>query len=214
MFDLSRDCTSKGVNSLCSLLLNMQTPNIKTSFGLLPVTCLSDDRLVDAYLSVSNEPEDVDVVQLLRYAFSCQSDGSNQSGTILRECLAGGGLLVPIYPGSGQTPPAGAKLLGNIMDGALYFVSVPYTAKSLNNKTIFDFTGDAALIEHITGVSPSNLKAVAFYLGDGCHVINKAKHIETLAIMQNNRGLAAAASDLQRKVILTAGLLSLKNRGL
>ncbi len=100
----------------------MQIPNIQTPSGLLPVTSLPNGRLVEAYLSVADGLEDADLVQLLRYALSSENE---KAGAILRLCLSGGGSLVPVYPGLGQIPPADSERLGDIMDGTLYFVTIP-----------------------------------------------------------------------------------------
>ena len=62
-------------------------------------------------------------------------------------------------------------------------------------KTIFDFTKDAALIERVTKVNPSDKEKVAFYKGH-CHEIGKAEDIEELAEILNDKELRNAAKRL------------------
>lgn len=57
--------------------------------------------------------------------------------------------------------------------------------KELIGKTVFDFTKDAAIIERITKVNPSDKEKVAKYKKD-CHPIGKAEGIEELAEILNN----------------------------
>lgn len=66
--------------------------------------------------------------------------------------------------------------------------------KELIGKTVFDFTKDAAIIERITKVNPSDKENVAKYKKD-CHPIGKAEGIEELAEFLNNRELCKAAKN-------------------
>ncbi len=68
--------------------------------------------------------------------------------------------------------------------------------KELIGKTVFDFTKDAAIIERITKVTPSDKEKVAKYKKD-CHPIGKAEGIEELAEFLNNRELCKAAKKLR-----------------
>lgn len=67
--------------------------------------------------------------------------------------------------------------------------------KELIGKTIFDFTKDAALIERVTKVNPSDKEKVAFYK-EHCHPIGKAEDIEELAEILNDKELRNAAKRL------------------
>lgn len=64
--------------------------------------------------------------------------------------------------------------------------------KELIGKTIFDFTKDAALIERVTKVNPSDKEKVAFYKGH-CHKINRYNDIMFFAAKTNNMDLYEAA---------------------
>lgn len=169
----------------------MNIPNIQTPSGLLPVTCLSDDELVEAYLSAAGGSADADVVQLLRYAVSPDNDGTKKAGAFLRCCLEGVGVLVAVYPGLGQMVPAGSVRVGDIIDGGLYFVP---SAKNrcLRSKTVFDFCKDARLLEEIIygsfeGITPSK----DVYL-ETLNDTERAANLLTLAEMTNNKELEAA----------------------
>lgn len=68
--------------------------------------------------------------------------------------------------------------------------------KELIGKTVFDFTKDAAIIERITKVNPSDKEKVAKYEKD-CHPVGKAEDIEELAELLNNKELRKAAKKLR-----------------
>lgn len=94
----------------------MKVPTVKTKEGLKPITCLSDDMLVSAYIAAGGSA--IDIVRLLQYAVF----DAAKAGAILRRCLEGNGALVVVYHGTGQTPPLGASFVGSVPDGALYFL--------------------------------------------------------------------------------------------
>lgn len=71
--------------------------------------------------------------------------------------------------------------------------------KELIGKTIFDFTKDAALIERVTKVNPSDKEKVAFYK-EHCHPIGKAEDIEELAEILNDKELRNAAKRLRNEL--------------
>lgn len=71
--------------------------------------------------------------------------------------------------------------------------------KELIGKTIFDFTKDAALIERVTKVNPSDKEKVAFYKGH-CHEIGKAEDIEELAEILNDKELRNATKRLRNEL--------------
>lgn len=68
--------------------------------------------------------------------------------------------------------------------------------KELTGKTVFDFTKDAAIIERITRVNPSDKVEVAKYKKN-CHPVGKAEDIEELAELLNNKELREAAKKLR-----------------
>lgn len=68
--------------------------------------------------------------------------------------------------------------------------------KELIGKTVFDFTKDAAIIERITKVNPSDKEKVAKYK-KVCHPVGKAEDIEELAELLNNKELRKAAKKLR-----------------
>lgn len=71
--------------------------------------------------------------------------------------------------------------------------------KELEGKTVFDFTKDAALIERITNVKPSDKEKVASYKKD-CHPIGKISDIEYLAEILSNKELCKAARKLKKEL--------------
>ena len=71
--------------------------------------------------------------------------------------------------------------------------------KELIGKTIFDFTKDAALIERVTKVNPSDKEKVAFYK-EHCHPIGKAEDIEELAEILNDKELRNAGKRLRNEL--------------
>ncbi len=95
---------------------------MKIPLGFPPLASLTDEVLVTTFLSVAGISSTTDLVQLLRYALTSEKDGDKKAGAILRKCLTGCGSLVAVYPALGDVPPVGANLVGDIMDGSLYFV--------------------------------------------------------------------------------------------
>lgn len=96
----------------------MNIPRINTTKGKQPVTIVPNNALVEGFLSSDASAEDIDVVQLLEYA----EPDAEKNGVILRQCLEGKGRLLPVYPGSNEKEPTGAKFIGSIMDGGLFLV--------------------------------------------------------------------------------------------
>jgi len=94
----------------------MKIPNVQTTKGKKPLTALPNEALITGFLSFSDEPEEIDLVRLLRIA----EPSEKKAASILRECLANDRRLVAVYPGNNETPPAKATLIGSIPDGMLY----------------------------------------------------------------------------------------------
>lgn len=96
----------------------MKIPNIDTKKGVEPITVLPDDMLVEAYLFLRPSADDMELARLLHYA----EPDAKKAGAILRRCLEGKARLIPFYPGISKKEPNGAKVVGSIIDGALYIV--------------------------------------------------------------------------------------------
>lgn len=98
----------------------MKVPNIPTTKGKQPLTIVPNNVLVEGFLNSDAPADDIDVVRLLEYA----EPDAEKNGAILRQCLEGKGRLLPVYPGSNENEPTGAKFIGSIMDGGLYLVPI------------------------------------------------------------------------------------------
>lgn len=69
------------------------------------------------YYIVDNGKEElVEAVQLLMYA----EPDKDKAFKLLEDMVQQDKTLVAVYPGEGETPPKGAKLIGAIPDGTLY----------------------------------------------------------------------------------------------
>lgn len=161
----------------------MKMPYITTNEGLKPVTSLPDDELVQGYLSACSGAAGSDLVQLLCYAIN--NGGAKKAGAVLRCCLEGVGRLVAIYPGLGQTPPAGSECVGGLIDGGLYFVPVA-KYREIRNKTPFDFCNDTGLLLAVTEC------ASKCEFEEGLTAIERGRALFDLAERTNDRALMAA----------------------
>lgn len=150
------------------------------------VTELPNTRLLDAFIEASANCEEIELVQLLRYAVP----DDEIAGSVLRRCLAGSARLVPVYPSLNETPPEGSLLLGSILDGGLYLEEIETPYKDLHNKTIYDFTKDALLLDRI---APAFTKAEYLQFIDR-NPLSNGFHLSELASITNNEALANAVA--------------------
>lgn len=104
------------IRTLAAKYIYMNVPRANIDGRPRPVTELPNELLVSGFLGCCTVPEDLEAVQLLRYAVSAPQ----KAGQWLRKALLEKREFVAVYPGNNEKAPAGAEFVGDILDGALY----------------------------------------------------------------------------------------------